>query len=134
MKTFGHFSLFCSIVVCIVFTFLYLIEPTPIASTSDWSPVFTQPPAYPADPVALASAALKVTDPFQPRFFATAKFKGITRNSSGGFSAIFLDGSNRIVQLAPRDSLGGITVVDATPSKCRVMVGSVTRELTVKAP
>lgn len=134
MKSFGHFSLFCAIVVCGIFTVFLFTEPTPVAGTSTWTPTFTQPPAYPVDPAQVASAALQVPDPFQPKFFATARFKGITRTNAGNFAAIFLDGANRVVQLSVGDSLGGITLVEATPAGCRVLIGSTSRLLPVRTP
>ncbi|MBF0499469.1 MAG: hypothetical protein HQM09_05025 [Candidatus Riflebacteria bacterium] len=132
MNTPARFVLLASICVCLIFTIMYVFEPVPVQKIPEWTPSFIQVPNYPADPAELASAAVKVMDPFRPRFFENARFKGITHSQAGGFSAVFLDGSNRIVQLASGQTLDGITIQDISGNKCRVLIGSASKEIVVQ--
>lgn len=132
MRTPAYMALVGSVVVCVVFMVLYVVEPTPVANTTDWTPIMMEPPSYPVNPAEVASAAAGLTDPFRPRFFETAKFKGMMRNAAGGFSAIFLDNANQMVQLVPGQTLEGITIVEVDSGKCRILIGSLSRELTVQ--
>lgn len=132
MRTSGKYALLVSIAICLYFCVSFFREPPPVANVQNWVPSSLPMPQYPLEAGFLASAATGLPDPFRPRFFENPKFKGMSRNPSGGFSAVFLNAENNMVLLSPGQSLDGITILEADSNRCRITFGSSTKDLEVK--
>ncbi len=132
MKTEAQFALLISVMVCFIFSISYVLSPVPKGKVDSWAPNILTLPRYSTNPEEVSSAAMRVENPFRPRFFEKASFKGLTKNPKGEFSAIFLSEGNKIVQLAPGQTLDGITLVEASAGRCRLLIGSVSKELAIQ--
>jgi hypothetical protein len=132
MKQTSHVILFLAALACFGFTLFFLIEPAPAQDPMD--PAFSpyQPLGYSTTPALLASLVADLRDPFRPRFFETAQFKGVMRQADGRQATVFLDGANRAVTLAVGQSLDGITITDIGSRTCRLIIGSTSRELSIQ--
>ncbi|MBF0410265.1 MAG: hypothetical protein HQM10_23165 [Candidatus Riflebacteria bacterium] len=131
MKQLSHFSLLLSIAVCIFFIVSFVFEPKPVYLPPDSTFPAWQPLQHAIAPV-IDNAVLSSYDGiFRSKFFETAVFKGVTRNSSGLFSAIFMDSSNCVFSLKPSQTVDGVTIVEVSSQSCRLKIGSSSRELSV---
>jgi hypothetical protein len=132
MKQPAYFTLVFSIFACLGFSVFLILEPAPLPPTMGTSFHFYEPVTYPVHTVKTVTARASLPDPFQPRFFATAQFKGVARNASDTLSAVFLDSSHRVFSLSSGQSIDGVTIIEIGSRTCKVLVGSLCRELSVK--
>lgn len=132
MKHTSHVILFLAALTCFGFTLFFLIEPAPVQDPIDSAFTPYQPLGYSTTPSLLASLTADLHDPFRPRFYETAQFKGVMRQTDGRMAAIFLDGEQRVVSLAVGQSLDGITITDIGSRTCRLLIGSTSRELSIQ--